>query len=367
MLFYIERDTGHEIVGYLVPDNYTYSSRVRIMLDGETVSVFETHEERISLVTGGRHETGRCGFTIDGRDIPNLAMQSEIALYDDETGCMIYRRQKPGMITRRVVRFETQLMPYWRLDDALMPFFQYVGKGVDRYGRETVTQMMLLDTMPSSYISGRLNYKNYAYYLNNGFDCCCMVQDPHDECAERLLVLRNAAKLGPSFLGEREAKRLEPAMRFAEALPLDNPRDLRSVLSKMPEEVAGLLANPLVRMLTTANPDDMPGPSAIAGALDVLASFALVGFRDTAQEFTQAIGEWLELDARVFPVLPPFRSVSLLGEFLRETRAVDVILEKDMEFYQYALSALSQFQDMKLVQPTSIDGTASELPLRDRT
>jgi hypothetical protein len=86
MLFYIERDTGDEIVGYLVPDNFTSSCRIRVMLHGETVSVFETNEERISLVTGGRHETGRCGFTISDQDIPNLAMQTEIELFDDETG-----------------------------------------------------------------------------------------------------------------------------------------------------------------------------------------------------------------------------------------------------------------------------------------
>lgn len=361
MLFNIERDTGNEIVGYLVPDNFSSICRVRLLNRGEVVSIFETPEERAALVAGGRHENGRCGFTIDDRDIPNLAMQSDVELYDHDTGCLIYRRVKPGMVEKKIIRLETQLMPFWRLDHHMFPHFQYVGKGVDRYGRETVTQMLLLENVKSLYISGRINFKNYAFYIENGFDCFCMIQSPHDECAERLLFLRKISQHGVDVLGERDSKRLEPAMRFAEALPLENPRELRWALSEMPEDVASLLANPLVRMLTTSNPDDMPGPAAIASALDVLSGFSLVGMRDNMPEFNQALGEWLNIDTSQFPELPTLKRVSPLGEFLRETRAVDVILEKDMELYQHIRQAVESLRDAKTAQSPIIEGAVSTM------
>ncbi len=50
-----------------------------------------------------------------------------------------------------------------------------------------------------------------------------------------LLVLRKISAHGVDVLGERDSKRLEPAMRFAEALPLENPRELRWALSEMPK------------------------------------------------------------------------------------------------------------------------------------
>lgn len=359
MLFNIEQDTGERIVGYLVPDSFSSLCRLRVVQHGEIVSVFETSEERLALVAGARHESGRCGFSIDTRDIPNLSMQSDIELYDDETGCLVYRRPKPGMINKKIVRFETQLMPLWRIDGVLHPFFQYVGKGVDRYGRETVTQMLLLDHVQSMLISGRLNFKNYAFYLENGFECFCLIQDPHDECAERLLVLRSIERYGTQFLGDRDAKRFEPAIRFASALPLDNPRELRWAIAEMPAEVAMLLANPLARTLTTSNPDDMPGPSALASALDVLGGFSLVGLRDNASEFNLAVGEWLGIDPAPIPVLPPFRTISQLGEFLRETKAADIILEKDMELYQHVLQAVQPLRDVKLARLDTIEGFAS--------
>lgn len=360
MLFNIERDTGDQIVGYLVPDNFSSICRVRVVLRGETVSVFETNEERAALVAGARHETGRCGFTIDDRDVPNLAMQMDIELYDDDTGCLIYRRLKPEMIGKKLIRFETQLMPFWRLDDQLRQYFQYVGKGVDRYGRESVTQMMLLENTPSLYISGRLNYKNYSFYIENGFECFCVLQSPHDECAERLLVLRNVAKIGDHFLGARDAKRLEPAIRFAEALPLDDEKALRWALLEMPDEVASLLSNPLVRTLTTSNPDDMPGPSAIASALDVLSGFALIGVRDNLPEFNLALGEWLLIDPAPLPVLPAFGALSPLGRFLKETKVADVILEKDLELYQHVQDALAPLQDIQTDHVVVLEGRANE-------
>lgn len=339
MLFNVEHDLGDRIIGYLVPDAFTAIGSVRVCRSGELLLVFQPNEAREALVRAGRHETGICGFTIDEALIPGLAQMDDIELYDDETGCPIWRRLRPGMIHKKIARFETHLFPLWRFDESLRERFQYFGYGVERFGRESVTQMFLVQNLESFYISGRVNYKNYSFYIENGFECFTTMQEPRDELAERLLILRNMRQYGSQHLGERDAQRLVPAMQFAESLPIENEKELRWCLLDMPPEVSSLLANPVVRQFTTANPDDMPGGSAIATALDVFSTFTMVGLRDHADEFTDGVAEWLGVDRTLLPTFSRFPAVKPLGDFLRRTKAVDVILEKDMELYDLILNA----------------------------
>lgn len=354
MLFNVERDLGDKIVGYLVPDTFSTAARVQICSNGEVILVFEPMEVRDALVHAGRHGTGLCGFTIDETLVPGLAQMDDIELYDDESGCMIYRRPKLGQIPKRVIRLETRLFPFWKFDSYFEPYFQYFAKGVDRYGRETVNQMLLLNEVHSSYFSGRINYKTYAHYIENGFECCAMLQEPRVEMAERLLILRNVRKFGVHYLGDRDASRLSPAMNFAENLPLDDQKALRWALLDMPPEVSTLLANPLTRQLTTNNPDDMPNNAAISSALDILSTFAIVGLNERIDDFRYSMAAWLGLDPEPIPVIPPFKAVLPLAECLVATRSLDVILEKDIELYQHIIRARESVESASPALPSGL-------------
>src|ERR1700728_985394 len=112
MLFNIEVDEGSRIVGYLVPDAFTGSPSVRISDGKRDLLVLPCREERASLVAAGRHDTGRCGFTIDETIIADLARQEALELYDQETNILIYRRRPPSQVTqKRILRLETHLFP----------------------------------------------------------------------------------------------------------------------------------------------------------------------------------------------------------------------------------------------------------------
>jgi hypothetical protein len=78
-------------------------------------------------------------------------------------------------------------------------------------------------------------------------------------------------------LSQRDAVLLGPAAAFAADLKMSDGKSLRRALRNPPPEVAVALVNPMTRMLTTRVPDEMPRPGALAGALDTIASFTIVG------------------------------------------------------------------------------------------
>jgi hypothetical protein len=341
VLFNIEHDAGDRVVGYCVPDGFSAIPRLRVCASGRVLLCMEANEPRLALVTAGRHETGLCGFTIDESKVPRLAALPDLEVYDDETDILIYRRAHEGFIRRKVVRVETQLFPLWRLDDAIRGRFQHSVRGVEMLGRETVTQLLLLNQIESSYLAGRFLYRNYEMYLASGFDVVSLIQNPYDELAERLLVLREIGRseVASGILGPRDAMVYAPVIAFARNLPLDNPRDLKRALRSMPGEVAARLANPLVRQLSASTPDEMPNGAAVAVSLLALSSFKLVGLRHAPDQAVACLAEMLALDDRRLPIPAPFGTVSPLAALMREIGSLEVLLENDLEVYHHVAEA----------------------------
>src|SRR5450631_1818428 len=264
MLFNIEIDEGSRIVGYLVPDSFSRSPSLRITDGGQDLLVLPCQEARPALVASGRHETGRCGFTVDETIISGLSQHEGLELYDDETGILIYRRRRTSeVIQKRIFRLETHLFPLWRLDDSVGKYFQHFQKGIERHGRETTTQMFLLNNSTSLYFSGRLTFKAYENYINETFNCIAVLHEPYAELAERLLTLKHIRKFGDELLGARDMMAYGPAISFAETIENDD-KVLRRVFATMPKMAVANLANPVTRQLAARAPDEAPSKGAIA-------------------------------------------------------------------------------------------------------
>jgi hypothetical protein len=341
VLFNIEDDFGDCLVGYLVPDGFSSVPSIRVSGDGEVLAVVQANEDRPALAAASRHETGRCGFRIDATQVPGLGRFADLELRDEETGILIYRRPPAAAVPRHVFRLETHLFPHWRLDDALRPYFQYHLRGAELFGRETVTQLFLLNKIDSSYVSGRILYKNYAYFIENGgHSVYTIVQDPYHELAERLLVFSKIAQVGSRHFGDRDSRRFASAIAFCETLSFADAKKLKHELRRMPSEVAAVFSNPLVRQLTATTPDEMPPGGAVAASLDLLASFALIGLRSEADVLYEGLAELLAIDPMVMPPLPQFASVPRLAAMLKESGVVDVLLEKDAELFYYLEEAI---------------------------
>ncbi|MDE2017785.1 MAG: hypothetical protein KGI57_08775, partial [Hyphomicrobiales bacterium] len=280
MLFNVESDSGDRIVGYFVPDGFSDSPKLRVASEGETLSTFVAQEDRPSLVVAGRHQSGRCGFHVDEAMVPGLSTLAEVEIRDDATELLVYRRATSAHVRRKVVRFETHLYPLWRIDERIRPSFAHFIRGAEFHGLETVTQHLMLTNAPSSYLSGRIGHRPFAFVFDGSFDLWAMVHEPFAELAERLLVLRKARAGGVDLLGPRDGPRFAGAADFAASLPAGDERILRRALRDIPPEVAVKLSNPLVRQLTGTTPDDMPSGAAVGAALDALSTFKAVGLRD---------------------------------------------------------------------------------------
>jgi hypothetical protein len=342
MLFSLEHDDGDRVVGYCVPDGFSATTQIRVCGRGRTLARLAADEPRPALVAAGRHETGLCGFTVDEAKTPGLSKIADLALYDDETGVLVYRRPRPEHIRRKLVRLETHLVPLWRLDDALKDRFQHHLRGAETFGRETVTQLFLLNQVESSYLAGRFLYRNYAIYIEAGFEVYAIVQEPFAEFAERLLALgkiKQTGSAGRAILGPRDVTIYEPAIAFASQLPFDDPKALKRALRAMPGEVAQRLANPLVRQFTATTPDEMPSGGAVAATLDALSSFTLVGLRHEPARAAAALAELLGLEARALPIPGAFGRAARLARELREIGAIEALLEKDLEVYHHLAEA----------------------------
>lgn len=342
MLFNLEADMGDALVFYLVPDSAAGVPTVVARSNGKEVLSLPANETRQALVDAGRHQNGACGFRIHEQVLPGLAGMADLELYDADTNILIYRRPNPRQLRKKILRIETHLFPLWRLDDTLKPRFQYFGRGIEALGRETTTQLFLLNHVDSIYLSGRILYNNYRHYIESHFDTIFVMHHPYEEMAERLLVLGQIKKVGAGVLGMRDSMSLHSTIEFAQSLPVHDDDALRKALYKMPADVAHSLSNPVVRQLTARAPDEAPPGRAVSTALDLLASFTIVGLRRQPDTVLGAIAEMTEGNPAGLPDFPKFRTVGSLARALKRSRIVDVLLEKDLELYDHVASAFKK-------------------------
>ena len=296
MLFNVEEDRGDFVSGYIVCDGFVDTARITLSSSGAIVWEGLADLPREALVAAGRHRTGLCGFALDEARVPGLAHMADLEIRDLSSGALIYRRVRAHHVPKRVLRLETHLFPLWRLDNALNAHFQYSANQIEACGRETTMQMFLLNPVASVYLSGRLLYRSFQQYIEGHFDVVFSMHHPYEELAERLIVLAQIKKSGGGILGLRENMSLEPTMAFAQSLPVENERALARALRDIPRNVARVLANPVVRQLTTSSPEEMPTKSGVTAALTVLSSFAVVGLRRAPKTFAGALAEALGLD-----------------------------------------------------------------------
>lgn len=343
MLFNVQWDKGTEIVGYLVPDTFTGQSTLVVTSGGEERLRMPTDEVRDALVEAGRHETGLCGFTVDERVLPGLAGMRDVEITEAESGIMIYRRcPAESVLHKKIFRLETQLLPLARLDRALAPVFQFHFPSIERHGLETTHQLFLMKDTDSVYVSGRLLYKSMEFYIDQGYRSVALLQDPYDELAERILVLRLIGEGYGSILSLRDTVLFEAALAFASGLPLDSDKGLRRAFRVIAPEAAAVLSDPLARQLTTRLPNEAPGPSAVSSGLATLAAFELVGLRDQAGLFMEDLAATLTLDPERLPRIEPIAAVKQFGERLRACSTAELLLEYDLAIHQQVRSAFKK-------------------------
>ena len=343
MLFNVEDDRGDFLSGYVVCDGFDDVARLQVLHAGATVFEGRADSLRLPLVAAGRHRTGQCGFEFDEGQIPGLSTMEDLEIREAQTGLMVYRRRRAHHTPRRVLRLESHLFPLWRLDAALGAQFQYMAPRIESLGRETTTQMFMLSRVDSVYLAGRLLYRSFQTEIEGHFDVVFTMHHPYEELAERLIVLAQVHASGSAILGLRENMSLEPTMKFAQSLPIDDEARMRRALRDMPRGVARVLANPVTRQLTTAAPEEMPAKSAVSRALTTLSGFAVVGLRRAPEAFEAAAGELCGL-AEPIPPTSPLPGVAALARMLKRCGEAEWLIEHDLALYNEVAAAFRKSQ-----------------------
>jgi hypothetical protein len=342
MLFNVDEDQRQRITGYLVPDSFSSRGHIRVSSEGRDLAVIETTELKMPLVVAGRHGTGLCGFAVDETSVPGLGTMADVEIADADSGVLIYRRAPPEkFIPLKLLRIETHMVPLRRIDRAIAGRFSYVYREAERAGLESATQMFHLIHAQSLYIAGRLAYKAFEDLIMRDFKIVCMINDPYEELAERMLLLRHAARR-VGRLDLRDSIAFATATAFVANLDLNDEKDLRRNFGRIGPEVAGPLTSPLVRQLTTRNADDMPRSSFLATALEVLASCAIVGRREESDSFASALAGLLGLAIDCVPVIGRCNAAISLAERLKPIRAVQDLLEFDLILYHQVVEAFKK-------------------------
>ena len=341
MLFNIEFDNGDALEGYVIPDGFSETAKIRVSDENGIVGVFPCNQVRQAVVAAGRHQNGMVGFHLDSSTIPHIASCHTLAIHDDKSGVLLYRRpQVASPVQKKIVRLETQLLPLVRFDRYCGHFFQYELLSAERFGHETVLQAFHLTTTESIYISGRLLMRNYEDFLNKGFEGIIMLSDPYYEMALRIFLLKRMATTPINFLGERDKLILGPATEYFANANLEDQGVLRSLLKKAPAKVTNVLASPVTRQLLCTSPDQRVTRSDIAGAIDLLSRFTIVGHSDNVILFQEAVSKLLNIAPDELVVPPRQMMIEQIAKKLRAISAAEVLLEEDLIFDYYVRQAL---------------------------
>ena len=176
-------------------------------------------------------------------------------------------------------------------------------------------------------------------YIEQNFEVMFMMHHPLEEFAERLVFLSRIKTKDSDVLSARDSLSLRSAIDFAKSLTFHDEAALGLQLRDIPDDVARAFVSPVTRQLTTSSPDEMPRKQAVARALDILGSFALVGLRRAPRAALAALGEVVGIDARELPPMTNLPGVTVLAKVLKRTHAAVGLLDHDLELYQHVADA----------------------------
>ena len=270
MYFNILHDTGSEIFGYLIPDNFTLEPSISIHINGVQIGTYKCDIYLESPHKLKHHLTGIVGFKITDSLYPALSMHMDLEIRDTETGFVFYRRFDPERhIPKRVFRLETQFAPQNILDHSLKSYFQFYAVNMDRYGAETIRQCFEVINQSSTYVSGRV-YMNWCrQFLSDDTITFAALRDPFYEFAIRLVTISQYEKRQFRFLPARDVLRFQPAIEYFADLNISDMDNIASAIKKAPKDVMGLFRSPFTQQLVAKSPSDDVQLGDVASALEV--------------------------------------------------------------------------------------------------
>lgn len=347
MYFNVHVDKGHEVQGYLIPDGFSTQPHILVWVNGQKYGPVACDIFMESTYQLKHHETGFVGFRITADLYPGFTAQSELEVADAESGFVFFRRNRPGVyIQKRVFRLETQLAPHSELDRSLKPHFQFHANSAEQYGSETVRQMLEIVNQRSTYVSGRVLYKNVQQYLTQDTVKITSLRDPFYELAIRLTTIAYFKKKAFPFLSPRDKMILGPAIEHFAGTNMVDDKDLSGRIKSASKDTLNLFASPFTRQLVAPNPTDPVDRDSVSRALDVLSQFEIFDPDETDDTLGRNIAQHFDLVPEDILFRPVQQNLVDLANRLRQIKTLEQLLESDLILHYFVQKAKQKaFQD----------------------
>lgn len=346
MYFNVYSDNRAEIHGYLIPDGFSIRPKILVFREGDALGPFDCNIFLEGPYTHKHHETGVVGFHLSEANIPGLKSALDIEIADADSGFVFYRRLRPERhIQKRLFRLETQFVPHREFDRSIQPHFQFFAESVEHYGSETVRQMLEIVNQPSTYVSGRVLLKTVQQYFTQDTIRVTSLRDPFYELAIRLWSIATYKRRKFSFISERDAIILEPAMSYFADLDLSNAGEVERKIKSAPKDILTLFESPFTHQLVASSPTERIARDALSSALDALSQFTVFCPDETDGVMAKDICEILGLNDGLIsfsPVRAPFLGLS---DNLRNINILEHVLENDLILHYFVRRAKQRATD----------------------
>ncbi|MBD8894269.1 hypothetical protein [Roseibium litorale] len=336
MYFNVYVDVGYEAQGYLIPDGFSAKPRILVRVNDVEYGPIDCDIFNESTFKNKHHETGMVGFHIKPERYPGFGPDSTLEIADADTGFVFYRRFDPRIhIEKRVFRLETQLAPHTELDRSLKPYFQFHADGADQYGSETARQMLEIVNQQSTYVSGRVLYKNVQQYLTPETVKITSLRDPFYELAIRLTTISYYKRKAFPFISSRDEMIFRPAIEHFADLNLLDDKALTERIRDAPKDTLSLFSSPFTKQLVSSSPTDPVDRDSVSRALDILSQFEIFDPEETDTSLADTIAEYLEIDPSQLHFRPVQQSLKDLAERLRSIDILEHVLESDLILHYF--------------------------------
>ncbi|OWZ91550.1 hypothetical protein B9J07_21040 [Sinorhizobium sp. LM21] len=349
MNFSVHQDTGAEIHGYLVPDGFSTKPKVIVRINGSSEAIEIACWLYVEgAYAQGLHETGNVAFVLNEQNVPGISAAPLVEISDPETGLVFYRRASPLNISKKVLRVETSYVPHSEMDLSLKHHFQFFEHRVERYGFETVRQMLEILHQPSIYIAGRILLKNFRVYIDYNIDVTMIgLRDPFYELALRLIIFSRYSQHKFAFVPERDKTIFAPVIGYFNGLDTRDESAVRRAIRQAPKDAIGVLSSPFTQQLVASNPSEPARLDSVVGALDTLSQFTLFDSGQDDTSYAQNIAELLGLPEGAVRMKPQLEAVHQLADILREISTAVHLLESDLILFHFIQKA--QFRALRSV------------------
>jgi hypothetical protein len=331
MYFNVYSDTGADVQGYLIPDGFSAKPSIVVRCEGQTLGPLDCSIFLEGPYAHQHHETGVVGFYLHEGNVPGISAATEMEISDAATGFTFYRRLLPNRhIRKRLFRLETQFVPHRELDRSLQPHFQFYAEGVEQHGSETVRQMLEIANQPSTYVSGRVMLKTVQSFFSKDTVRITSLRDPFYELAIRLWSIASFKRHRFSFVSERDAILLEPAMTHFAGTNFADPAEIKSKIRSASRDILALFESPFTHQLVAPSPTDKVSRDAVSNALDALSQFTVFNPNETDASLAADISEILGLSDGAINFSPSRSPFLELSDILREIGTLEHVLENDL-------------------------------------